>query len=76
MPRRTSEVEAFVMMNPPISTLSPTSIRRRVEMFSAAAGVGGPVAQLPWTLKMMCALGKPMVAVSTGVGFPQTTELT
>src|ERR1700686_266994 len=40
-PRSTTGLFAFpVMMKPPIMTLSPTSTRRRVEMFNAWAGVG------------------------------------
>src|SRR4051812_45223803 len=44
-PRRTTGLEAFPrMMKPPIMTLSPTSSRRRVEMFNAWAGVPAAVA--------------------------------
>src|SRR5881394_550257 len=39
-PRNTTGLDAFPrMMKPPIITLSPTSTRRRVEMFKAWAGV-------------------------------------
>src|SRR5437764_5134421 len=67
-PRKTTGFDAFpVMINPPIMTLSPTSTRRRVEMFNACAGVVVGVA-VGLAVGVAVAVGLAVaVAVAVGV---------
>src|SRR3954451_8715013 len=70
-PRKTTGFDALpVMINPPIMALSPTSTRRRVEIFKAWAGVGvavGVAVAVAVGLAVAVAVGVT-VAVGVAVG--------